>query len=387
MKIMLSILVSLLSLLLLVPHAATTWSAPIKLIEKEGSWRIDIHSLYRDPVSSVNHIFISISTIYYYHMALKDDGTVLYKTGFDMIRRCTVSLLGAGDGRGLFLVYSSDSTDITFSESSDGGKNWSDLRNIADHDSNYDKLLGGMVRVNSGRLFVIFASRVQDKVSHIKMVSRPMGSSVFSKESVVATDVHSDYLDSVVAYGYRGGKLRLYVAYLRYGYDNSTIVYTYSDNNGVSWSKGRDLDGTMGTWKINYMKSVGEHLYISYRLFHSTVLQLVHSSDFGDTFGSPQEFNVEKQMELATCSTRNYKKLAGLQHSGSTNFKYATWDPATLKSEDARTITFPEVYYAFITAIDCTIDVKKGLRKIVAFIATFSSVKQLFMSVDTAAAD
>ncbi len=390
MKIMLSNLISLLSLLLLVPHAATTWSTPIKLMEVGDFRSIDILSLYRDPVSSVNHIFVAVGiirTAYHYHMALKDDGTVLYKTFFDMVSQHVASLRGAGDGKGLFLVYSSGAADIMFSESSDGGANWSDARNIADdHDSPY-KVLGDMVRVNSGRLFVIFANNVRDKVSHIRMVSRPMGSSVFSKESVIATDANRDYQDSVAAYGYRGGKLRLYVAYLRYGYDKSTIVYTYSDNNGVSWSKGRDLDGTMGTWNINYMKNMGEHLYISYRPFHSNASLLVHSSNFGDTFGSPQEFYVGKSMALATCSARNYKKLASLQPAGTEKFKYATWDPATLKSGDAQNITFPEVYYATNTAIDCAIDLKKSLRKVVAFITTINSVKQLFMSVDTAATD
>ncbi len=391
MKIMLSILVPLLSLLLLllVPHAATTWSAPVKIVESSKYNAITILSLYRDPVSSMNHIFVTVgarASNFHYHMALKDDGTVLYKTSFVMTSHDVASLRGSGDGKGLFLVYSSGAADLMFSESSDGGENWSDVKNIVeDVDSEY-RLLGDMLRVDSGRLFVAFMHKVRDNEIYIKMVNRPTGSSVFSKESVIASDSGNNYQGPAAAYGYRGGKLRLHVTYVRPDDDVPTIVYTYSDDNGVSWSKGRNLDGTTGTSRINYLKSVGDHLYLSYTI-SSSQLQLVHSADFGATFGPPQMFYARKPLTLATCNTKNYKKLASLRPAVDSKIEYATWDPATLKSRDAKNITLPEVYCVTDTAIDCVVDVKKNLRKIVAFITTSCNANKLYISVDTAAAE
>ncbi len=392
MKIMLSILVPLLSLLLLlllIPHAATTWSTPVKIMESNKYNGITILSLYRDPVSSMNHIFVAVGaggSNFHYHMALKDDGTVLYKTSFEMTSHHVASLRGAGDGKGLFLVYSSGAADLMFSESSDGGENWSDVKNIVDDvDSEY-RLLGDMLRVDSGRLFVTFMHKALDNKVYIKMVNRPTGSSVFSKESVIASGAYYSIQGPATAYGYRGGKLRLHIAYVRPDNDAPTIVYTYSDDNGVSWSKGRNLDGTAGTWGINYLKSVGEHLYLSYSISASQ-LQLVHSADFGATFGPPQTFYLRKPLTLATCNTKNYKKLASLRPAVDSKIEYATWDPATLKSRDAKNITLPKVYWVTDTAIDCAVDAKKNLRKIVAFITTSSSTNELYISVDTAAAE
>ncbi len=381
-------------MLLLVPHISATWSTPVKFMENSGAGgQIQVLSVYRDPASSVNHVFVFVGGFNknYYHMAVKDDGTVLHKTEFDLNGEDVARIRGTGDGRGLFLVYSSGKTRIMFSESTDGGANWSEAVNIVeDADSDY-KLLGDMLRVDSGRLYVMFVYHVKFNEAHIKMVTRSPGSSVFSKETVIATDADHDYnyYGPSAAYGYRGGKLYLHVVYLRPLTKNYKIAYTYSDNNGVSWSKRRELDGTTETLNINYLKSVDEHLYLSYTLRPSrnNLLQLVRSSDFGATFGPPQTFYVSKSMELVTCSARNYKKLASLRSTRDPNFEYATWDPATLKSGDASNITFPIDGYSVGTAIDCEVYVKKGLRKVVAFISTRGSISQISISVDTAAID
>ncbi len=384
-----------LACLLVLPHAAATWSLPVKITENRMFMGgIEILSLYRDPASSVNHAFVSVgtdsSTIRnHYYVAIADNGTVIYNTSFSVKSQRAASIRGVGDGKGLFLVYSSGAANLMFSESSDGGENWSLARNIAEDVYLDYKLLGDMIRVDSGRLIVFLIHKVQVTEAYIKMLSRPTGSSVFSKESIVSSDVGYNDERPVAAYGYRGGKLRLHVAYIRSDGSDTAVVYTYSDNNGVSWSKGRDLDGTTEVASINYMKGFGSHVYIAYQLSfrRANLLQLAHSTDFGATFSPPQMFYVRHPMELTTCGARNYKKLASLRHAERAWVEYAMWDPATLKSTDASNITLPGISWVTDAAIDCTVDVKKGLRKIVALMTNNGDVNQLFVSVDTSAID
>ncbi|MDR3549065.1 MAG: sialidase family protein [Candidatus Pacebacteria bacterium] len=371
-------------MLLATTHAG--WTVPKRVFNKYGSMAVNVLNVYRDPTSSVNHVFYTAAS-QRYHQALLDDGTELYKTAFNIEYHDAAILRGAGDGKRLFLVYNKHIPDmIMFVESSDGGKSWSVPVNIIEESNEY-RVLTDMLYVN-GRLFVFFIHSVDEAHedrSTIEMISRAANSTVFSQGKVIAKEAMWSPEGLVASYERQGKKTCLHVAYNSVVEKKSAIWYTRSVNNGASWSKPREIKGTTGYW-IKTMRNIDEHLYIVYSLASSSShnTMMVRSANHGTTFSAPISFNMSNNAELATCTSKQYKRLATFHLVKEKEITYALWNPATMSKvhEENYTTSDGKLYS---TGIDCAVDETTGERKIPAFFSKNQGYEssELYFTVNT----
>ncbi len=370
-------------MLLATTHAG--WTEPKKILSRDENAVIYIQGVYRDPTSSVNHVYYSTGDIHH-HKALLDDGTELYNTDFNNGYHEAAVLRGAGDGKRLFLAYRQRNPDVVkFAESSNGGKSWSIPVSIVEESAEY-RTFGDMLYVE-GRLFVFFIrmpeySRPQE--ASIKMVSRAPNSLVFSPEKLIANNAAWSVEGLVASYERQGKRNYLHVAYNTGSLETSTIWYTQSVNNGVSWSRPREIKETMGYY-IKSMRNIGERLYLVYSLnSHSSVAMMVRSANHGATFSAPMLFNLSSGTELATCASKRYKRLATFRQIEEKQISYALWNHATIKKE------YEENYFTgedvvFSAGIDCVVDETRGEREIPAFFTEIRDHKfsEIFFTVNT----
>eukprot|EP01022_Parablepharisma_sp_SALTPOND_P014585 TRINITY_DN1998_c0_g2_i2.p2 TRINITY_DN1998_c0_g2~~TRINITY_DN1998_c0_g2_i2.p2 ORF type:complete len:209 (+),score=8.62 TRINITY_DN1998_c0_g2_i2:107-733(+) len=195
------ILIFSISILALCLTAETKWTEPIQLLDISHSYSVVVWSVYRDPVSSLNHVLVSENNeVQYLHFALTDDGTVVSKSEFhDPGYGLAGVVKGANNGKNLFMALWSympgKRSAINFTESSNSGETWSKAQSIAL--SSTDRWLQDMVYIReTGRLFVFFI----DQDFTLRMVTRSPGSSVFSKDLVIAEDALPNVQHAKVVY-------------------------------------------------------------------------------------------------------------------------------------------------------------------------------------------
>lgn len=241
----------LLTTMLTTASYAGGWTAPKRIFKSKEYKPIKILSVYRDPTSSVNHVYYSAGRLHCYQ-ALLDNGTELYNDVFNSGYHNTAVLRGAGDGKRLFLAYGHFKPEVVkFMESSDGGKSWSDPVSIVAESKDEYRTFTDMLYIE-GNLFVFFIHMLDEshsEVATIKMVSRAAGSSVFSPERLIAKNAAWSREGLAASYERQGKKTCLHVAY-NVGPDNKRLIwYTRSVDSGASWSNPREIKGTvMGCW-------------------------------------------------------------------------------------------------------------------------------------------
>jgi len=230
-------------------------------------------SIYIDPSTNITHFGYSIQwreefmdsyEICYRHMDSNGQlSEQIRLTSDPRLYRSTIT--GAGNGKNLYITafgprnsfegycseqYGTDGCyDIYFTESADNGKTWTKWRQL-DHGNQTDiyRRLGETTFIvkETGRMFVFYSVGSYEERNAIGFVTKPKDSSLFSRESIIATrGPHYVAAGIGASYTYDKGTLVLHVCWEElWGkswaeYDN--IYYSQSRDMGIHWSEPRAI--------------------------------------------------------------------------------------------------------------------------------------------------
>ncbi len=360
---------SALLLSLLAVSAFAVWTTPIKLLE--GNRFMELQSEYRDPTSSFTHVVVSDyggSRDWHWHLAVADNGTVVYKTLFNQTGGLgAATVRGAGDGRRLFLAISCTpgaSYTINFTESADGGRTWSVPQSVfpyGDRKTGKNRRLQDMLYVKeTGRLFLFYVN--MERPSSIRVVSRAPGSSVFSSDALVQNWGDARYF-ARAAYSLRPEdphRVTLHVAYRNYS--GFCIVYTSSRSNGLSWTKPKVISGDEAPLFITHMfvnQAVSPNIYVVYTLLQpGKSARMVYSPDHGSSFAAPVPISKKVSRYdqvlggIAVCRGEDGGFLESLLTMHDNTVEYARWDLAGTRPT-FRVCPFSELRNVRSSIMDC----------------------------------
>ncbi len=379
---MLSILIFAISLLF--ASVQSKWTAT-SLLEDFGGNAAKIMAVYREPNSPVSHVIVGArGLVQYMHLAVTDEGAILYKTSFREQMALNAVLRGAGDGKRLFLAVHHSAgyrQVVSFCESADFGRTWTPRSRVASDDE--DKYLADMVyERETGRVFVFLTTR--DSLE-LRVVSRAPGSVAFSAETKLA-DLGSPVESNEARAGYTAKPQQnaYYVHVVYVGTTFGALMYLRSQDNGATWSVPREIAGGAKAFQVSQVLGTSEAIYVSY-VSGEGLGMLLYSTDHGATFSKPitlvTKNTPENSAGISECAGKKGllatfvpRKLAGPA--------YALWNTATMKPEIRATPYdgLTDVTYAGVT---CVMDTDGTRKTTTTTVIHENAAYQLLVAVES----
>ncbi len=373
------------ALALLAMTATTKWTAPT-LLEDFGENFADLFTVYRDPATSVSHVIVGMWHLtHYLYLAVTDEGVVLHKVSFREESPKAAIIKGAGDGKHLFLAFVCCNRDrFNFTESADGGKTWSKPVGILAPEEKSVSFQDMVYVPETGRIYLFF---IKYFAKEIWMMSRAPGSIIFSGATLVGKDAYPYLFMARASYTRVQSRTYLHVAYIQAS--GSAMIYTRSENSGVTWSVPKEIAQSES---VRYVTGVlsdsqfGPWVYVTYVRHDDNMGRMIYSSDHGAKFSAPimtttaRTYSDPAGMALCTGNPA-VRQLASLLKQFISVPEFAIWNATTLKPEyRAQPYVQP---YADTTGIDCAID-KAGKRTITTFAVIYDGYAyKLFAAADT----
>eukprot|EP01022_Parablepharisma_sp_SALTPOND_P000226 TRINITY_DN100_c0_g1_i1.p1 TRINITY_DN100_c0_g1~~TRINITY_DN100_c0_g1_i1.p1 ORF type:complete len:587 (-),score=-38.40 TRINITY_DN100_c0_g1_i1:118-1878(-) len=376
---------------LVIIHAVVAeWTAPVEFGRNshQSSMVLD---MYTDPSTEISHVlymYWSGASAYCYS-AIYPNGSLIHSTKFSIHHYYWShgsKIKGAGDGRHLYIALGGTRRihtgglfhDVSFTESSDGGKSWSPMVQVPKENSSdtNNRVMNDMVYIKeTGRIFIFYFSS-PDKVY---VVTRSPGSSIFSLERLIAQTATCHDSNGCIAatYSYWLSKLLIHVVFA----DGKHLLYMRSSNNGISWSSPRVIakDFVYAIHGVEADKVLPSAIALIYERYEEPApYALIVSKNYGDNFSEPMNIGKYKSPHthftstggLKICGARGFPTLATFtinDHSTSrSNSSYFFWDFDTF-------IPFPQdnIFETFpITSakITCTTDNEHGTLNVNAVV-------------------
>ncbi len=381
---MISLPILILSAAALFSPVYSAWTNTTLLVDFD-IFTSSILNVYRDPSTSVSHVIIGVPYLsHYLHLAVSDNGTILFRTRFVDPAAVSATIRGTGDGHRLFLALSSSAAHVVnFTESSDGGKTWAAPIAI----TKSGRYISDMVYIPATRRIYVFFTTPNEE---LRMASRAAGSIIFSPEGLVAKGVLPGF-DAA-----RAGYANLAIAvWLGAAYVNATdrrLMLTTSVNFGVSWDSPKAIGGLGET--IRSVSSLlsgprfGPSVFVAYISASSSRARLVRSQGFGLSFGPPVSMTNEStnanHIGLSGCVTeKSMMILSSLYPVFEGLPTYAIWNG----SDTRLTPEIRRTPYWFAqteqTGVDCAVDHEGVVR-----VSTFVTMRRgescmLYFAVDS----
>ncbi len=362
------------ALLLLLGVSFAEWTNR-QLLSQSGYLKAE--STYRDPVTRLNHLLVhNDATHQTLHLAVDDQGQIVYSTVFGKTLTAPAVIHGAGDGKQLFVAIAYQAKDaganaINFTESTDGGKTWTSASQITAADS--ESALQDMIYIaETGRIMVF----LQNSDKELRVTSRPPGSRAFTGPTLVVEKpgYEAGSFDIArAAYGLWTGKQALIHFFYLGDYNKDVLYYTRSKNNGVGWSKPRALM-LKGVSQIVGVRALGPRLYVAYSLSgESQKVIMKHSYNYGENF--EYSLTVSKvgttypQTGLAVCSSHGKDAMAALIVNHDDKLEYSVWNTTRMGQTYGK---FPVDGAGFRTAaLDCEVDHERSLLNVSTFAVSY----------------
>jgi len=316
--------------LLLFSFIMAEWTNPQSILDLTHSHPTDVTSTYIDPVSNVNHVIFADDHLgQYWHLAVSDDGKVLYKTLFkDTAAGIEGVIRGAGDGKTLFLalwVSEKEVDKVAFTESSDGGMTWAPFYYFSS--LTYDRRLQDMLYIEETGRIIIFFDRTPG--NDIMMTTRPKGSSLFTTEVRIASNVADRWNDARGLYTANPPTLHVF-----YKNSKEKLSYVRSSDMGVTWTNAQQISGD----SVNSVTSAIAITKPFPKIFVTYVGpngpgRMVTSSDNGNFFSSAisltKEYANSNSQGVAKCAAEDKVQLFTL-FEVINSAEYRSWDPVTM---------------------------------------------------------
>ncbi len=365
-----------LSLTILFFAASATWTGPKRILTLPNYAFVE--AVYYDAASDVTHIAVyEEKMLKARHLAVSSDGTVLYSTLFPGECPLSPKIVIHGSGKRLFMALSYTFPDsfskVGFTESSDGGKTWTEPTNII---SNVETeggiyLEDMLYMTETGRVFVFFT---EYKEHQLMVTSRPNNSIAFSTVRIVAMDIDPEYpRHAQASYNSWVGKLMLHVVYV--DNDNDELKYTKSLDMGVTWKPAKkivDDDDILHIMNMVSQPGLSPEIYVSYDKVGYRAM-LTRSLDYGVTFESSRKFTKDyvftksESSSLLLCGNNALASLVVTRNSYNedTLVEYALWtrQQGELKQYNR---AYPATKRPVSVGADCTVDANGGLNMFTA---------------------
>lgn len=329
-------LILLLVLILLFAPTWAAWFGPLRVAEFKSATLI--LSTYRDPVARLTHVFARESQQFVgYHLAVTDAGTVASKTAFPGFGTIPAGIIrGAGDGRRLFIAFSSvrpvARDYINFTESADGGKTWTEPRYLL-NSAGYIILKDVLYMQETGRVFVLFTTPKDE----LRAASKPAGSAVFSSDLLVSRGVRWE-LYQAKAVCISGPSPKQQIIHLLFVSEViERLMYTYSSNNGLTWSEPRMVaaeEAAVGVVSAYTNERVGPRIYFGF--IAQGLVKLIYTEDGGKTFSAPAtatSSELDGFGGAALCGTSRKPTMATLFPLSSETVEYALWNLSKMRPQ------------------------------------------------------
>ena len=367
-------MIVLLLILSLLGSCIGKWSDTTRIFTNVGV----ATSIYIDPSTNITHFgystqpdprFLDNYQICYKSMKPTGEFTnEICLNGDPRLYRCTIT--GAGNGKNLYLTAfgprasfdgfcSEKGTeycyDIYFTESTDAGLTWDKWHQV--ERDNMDDIIRRLGETTvyvqeTGRLFIFYSIGSYEHVNGVAFVTRPKGSAVFSRESII-TKQDPHYINAGVgaAYTYDKGTLVMHVIWEElwgktWG-EHDIVSYTESRDMGITWSKPRAImENVTGALVVIPVAQLFSNPAIdpSYLLFTYTdrdkKMHLLDSHDNGKTFGHDKILTREGDKghitSIAYVGTKT-KNLAFVSHSNENyenELSFFVYDPATAELKE-----------------------------------------------------
>jgi len=264
------------------------WTEPKILNSEQHELSSYASSVYYDPVSRINHVLYADNVAHYYlHMALDDEGNVLYQTKFNCEDGGQIGILrGPKDGKHIYLAlstYEHPESTISFTESFDNGQTWSKLIKVGHSPSSV--WLQDMIYVKeTGRIFIFFYVYGSNE---IRLTTRPPNSHLFGNDIIVTYHYgHKTAFLSKVAYNIKDGQIILHMFFMGM---LSQLVYVRSNTNGLIWTAPKVIASDIAMVISNAVadSSITNKIACAYITNAAEPARMVVSSDFGETFTAP----------------------------------------------------------------------------------------------------
>ncbi len=369
------------------------WSTPIKVAQFPNvDWR-NIKQVYRDPVTSLNHVAIVAykECIYF---AVADNGTVVSNATFEAGPYYNnVALLGAGDGKHLFIMYDfgldKHFHNLMFSESVDGGYHWSaPIEVIA------NLKLGDAIYIPQTRHLHIFCIFEDQIIVTINMVTKDLDSPTFSRRVILGEDINMSPNNEMLAtYNMLLGKPIINLFFWNFTEGQYRVGQIMSHDNGETWNQSKLFSkGRLVPFKLLSSKRGGS-VYLAYRVRIHDNLYLVRSDNYGSTFREETLLTANSTAycsSLILCEASKSSMLVGLLPQYDKNNKlhteYKMWNTKNMEPYVMEHPFHMNLSVFYSTGMDSQVDTKKGMRYIAAFAAAYNSSvdrSYLYFAVDS----
>ncbi len=349
------------------------WTGPVLLFSDSRYLRAI--SAYRDPVTLVSHALIHNNTARQtFHVAVDDQGQILYKTIFGVTFMSHGSIQGAGDGKHLLaaIAYAKtliSSNMINFTESFDGGKTWAQAKSIGADDE--ERGLEDMIYIaETGRVLIFLHNDNQET----RVVWRAPGSAVFSPPTFVGKPTYTTsyrLINVRATYSLWMGKPIIHVVY-KGDVAREGAYYVRSNNNGVSWTtpkKAEDAGDSVSS--LVGFRTLGQRVFFSYSTqVGAGSIKLKYTDDHGQSFSRAIVMRNETRDQVDTgmsvCSSKGKSALTSLLILRDNKIEYSVWNTTSLKQMPR---DYPVESKRYIScAVDCNVEAERSLLNVSTFV-------------------
>lgn len=318
--------------LILICFVKSKWSEPVQVLHLVNQETVGVPSVYTDQSSGISHVLLTVWGLkQYWYCAVSSEGKLLHGTVFEDPGYAIRGIIrGANDGKHIFLAMWSqfdESDKVNFTESTDGGVSWSAPIHL--QDKGPDRWLQEMLYVEeTGRILIFY---LLPSTNITLMVSKAPGSKIFSSEIPVVYTSHDGFIA-------RGTYFKQTLHFFFVDPFNK-LGYVQSNNNGVTWSKPREIDNGI----VNRILDVDSNHELTDKIFVATLTneepaRLLWSTDNGKTFSKPIVITHEAVSStdegLEICSSKKGGILASFFTTGKGHPEFSHFDLKTMKQEE-----------------------------------------------------
>ncbi len=353
-------------------QAAARWAGPVAFADRYNSYGALINAVHHDLATSRVHlVYTDLRWSAYIHKLFSLDGTAVWESVIIPSGDASNAVLRPLGGERLSLAFRSRTFNsarrdtVYLAETRNSGKEWT-MNNVMEQDQK-DRKMEDMIYVNeTGRTFVLFTN----EKGEMWFVSRAAGAKTFSSERLIVPGVTTAmylYAARATYTMLRGNVPRLHVLFREAV--GGRMMYTRSDNNGVTWTVPRKVSGMDAVEYITNVFAAENTFYAVYTVYKGPA-RAIFSKDQGETFASPLAVTTKNAAfqnvtaGFAPCQGRP-GTMASLFALEDGSLEYSTWD-SELKTRKARTYAALPNGKATAVGIDCV--VQAGEMSLTSFV-------------------